>query len=332
MNLKKSAEVIIVGGGLAGLSAGIYLGRARRDTIIIDSGKSMARWEPQVENFVGFPKGVGGEQLLERGRDQAKRYGIRLINDEVVQGKRKKKLFLLNGKKNSYVCKRLLVATGIFHIPPDLPGITWCLGHTMFFCKDCDGVRVQGKSIAVYGNTNEAVEYALSMLVYSSCVVIVTDGRPAKWDGTHTAWLQEYQIPAYYEPIVDVRRRNRVLEALKFDNGSEVLVEALFTTRGDIYFNKLARGLGAAVNEEGEVVTDIDMRTTVPGLYAAGCVTPANCQMIIAAGQGATAAQAINRDLFEESLNTHSLRRRRQFQLRHHKTRPHIRKQRVRSR
>jgi thioredoxin reductase (NADPH) len=81
-------------------------------------------------------------------------------------------------------------------------------------------------------------------------------------------------------------------------------IEGLFTTRGDIYFSHLAENLGAKVNRAGEIVVGLDMRTTVKGLYAAGCVTPANCQMIIAAGQGAIAAQAINRNLFEESLAT----------------------------
>jgi thioredoxin reductase (NADPH) len=94
-----------------------------------------------------------------------------------------------------------------------------------------------------------------------------------------------------------------------FGGGKEVALEGLFTTRGDIYFSKLAEGLGAEVNRAGEIVVGMEMRTTVRGVYAAGCVTPANCQMIIAAGQGATAAQAINRNLFEESLAKGSLKR-----------------------
>jgi thioredoxin reductase len=85
-------------------------------------------------------------------------------------------------------------------------------------------------------------------------------------------------------------------------------VQALFTTRGDFYFNKLAKELGAKVDADGEILVDADCATNVKGLYAAGCVTPANCQMIIAAGEGAVAAQAINRNLLEESLSTHSLR------------------------
>jgi thioredoxin reductase (NADPH) len=312
----KAAEVIIIGGGPAGLSAAIYLGRAKRDALLIDSGKSMARWEPDVQNYLGFPQGIGGEELLQRGRRQARRYGIRFVRDRVLQAQARGSHFSLKGEKSFYTCQRLLLATGIFHLPPEVPGVAPCLGHSMFFCKDCDGYRVQGNSIAIYGWTNEAVEYALGILLYSPRVALVTDGHTPAWDGQHALWIREYEIPVYPQPIVDVKRRGHELLALRLGNGTEVAADALFTTRGDVFLNQLAKGLGARVDPKGEIVVDPDMRTSVRGLYAAGCVTPANCQLIIAAGQGATAAQAINHDLFEESLATHSLRRFRRRQLR----------------
>ena len=86
-------------------------------------------------------------------------------------------------------------------------------------------------------------------------------------------------------------------------------MDAIFTTRGDVPHSALVTGVGAFVDTEGQIIVDERLKTNVPGLYAAGCVTPANCQMIIAAGQGVTAAQANNRDLFEESLRRHTLPR-----------------------
>lgn len=319
---QKRAEVLIVGGGLAGVSAAIYLGRARRDTLVVDAGRSMARWEPDVQNYLGFPRGVSGAELLRRGRRQARRYGVCFLNDRVMEGARRKGSFTFKGERNNYRAGRVLLATGIFHIPPDIPEVTPCLGRSMFFCKDCDGYRVSGKTIVIYGWSNETVDYALAMLVYSACVVVVTDGRPARWDQRHARWLQEYKLPVYHQQIVGVRRRGGRLRALLLRDGSAVGVDALFTTRGDVYLNELARGLGARMDQEGQVLVDEDMRTSVSGLYAAGCVTPANCQMIIAAGQGAVAAQTINRELFEEGLATHSLRRFRNRQLRTRRTRP----------
>jgi thioredoxin reductase (NADPH) len=304
-----SVEVVIIGGGLAGLSAAIYLGRAKRDALLIDDGKSMARWEPDVQNYLGFPAGISGEKLLHAGREQARRYGIRFGRDRIRSGKTGRGEFKLRGDRSIYQCRKLLLATGIFHLPPEIPHVSACLGHSIFFCKDCDGYRVQGKSVAIYGWNNEAVEYALAMLCYSGSVAVVTDGRAPKWDRRHDQWLSEYKIPVHRDAIVDACHQKRHLQHLMFKGGSKLLVDALFTTRGDIYLNELAKELGAKLDDEGQIIVDVDMRTSRPGLYAAGCVTPANCQMIVAAGQGATAAQTINRDLFDENLANHSLRR-----------------------
>jgi thioredoxin reductase (NADPH) len=317
-------EVIVVGGGIAGLSAAIYLGRAQRDVLVIDSGHSMAKWEPVVQNYLGFPNGVGGAELLKNGRKQAERYDARFIRDEIKSVSAPKSIFVLKGNRKTYRTKRLLIATGIFHLPPEIPGVKECLGHSMFFCKDCDGHRVRGKRIAIIGANNEAVEYALGMLHYSSCVVVATNGKRPRWDRQHARWLEEYEIPVARKRIRDVGHRKRKIRALEFANAGSVRIDYLFTTRGDIFYNGLAKKLGAKIDPDGQIKVDQCMRTTVPGLYAAGCVTPANCQMIIAAGQGATAAQAINRDLFEESLASHTLRRFRKAQLEQDKTVPEV--------
>ncbi len=322
LNDSNAREVVVIGGGIAGLSAAIYLGRAQRDTLVIDSGHSMAKWEPVVENYLGFPKGVGGEELLTNGRKQAERHDVEFAEDEIEEITVANEIFLLRGKNQSYHAKALLLATGIFHLPPEIPGVKECLGHSMFFCKDCDGFRVREKRIAICGANDEAVEYALGMLLYSACVMIATNGEKPHWSDQHAKWLQEYEIPVHQGKIEDVEHRDRKILALRFVREQEVKIDYIFTTRGDVFHTKLAEGLGAKLDEDGQIQVDHCMRTTVRGLYAAGCVTPANCQMIIAAGQGAAAAQAINRDLFEESLETHSLRRFRAVQLATEKTVP----------
>ncbi len=317
-------EVIVIGGGIAGLSAAIYLGRARRAALVIDSGHSMAKWEPEVWNYLGFPGGVGGEDLLKRGREQAEQHEVRFAEDEIVAIEPKEGEFTVRGKRQTYRAKRLLLATGIFHIPPDIPGVKECLGHSMFFCKDCDGWRVKGKNVAICGANDDAVEYALGILTYSPCVVIATNGEKPRWSAQHAAWIEEYEIPVYREKIADVEHRDRKILALRFADGRKVEIDNLFTTRGDVFHTELAESLGAKLDSDGQIEVDHCLHTSVKGVYAAGCVTPANCQMIIAAGQGATAAQAINRDLFEESLATHSLRRFRAVQLAEEETVPEV--------
>ena len=315
-------EVIVIGGGIAGLSAAIYLGRAQRDTLVIDSGHSIAKWEPSVANYLGFPKGIGGEELLKKGRQQAKRYEVKFAADEIKVVSARDSVFVLRGMKKTYRTSRLLLATGIFHLPPEIPAVRECLGHSIFFCKDCDGYRVREKRIAIFGTNNEAVEYALGMLHYSACVIVATNGKKIHWDKKHAGWLAEYLIPVERKRVREVEHCKSKILALEFVGGKRVEIDYVFSTRGDIFHTSLAEKLCAKLDSAGQIKVDHRMRTTVKGLYAAGCVTPANCQMIIAAGQGAAAAQAINRDLFEASLKNHSLRRFRGIQLAEEKTVP----------
>jgi thioredoxin reductase (NADPH) len=317
-----SWEVIAIGGGIAGISAAIYLGRAMRRVLVIDSGKSMAAWEPDVQNYMGFPEGIAGEDLLRRGRKQAERFKSQFANDEITDARKDGTTFELRGKAASYRASNVLLATGIFHIPPEINGVSDCLGHSMYFCKDCDGYRVQGKSIGIYGWNNQAIDYALAMLAYTPTVAIVTDGHEPQWDDRHAELAREYEIPIYPQKIARLKHTKGHIRSLCLSDGSEAVLEALFATRGDIYFNAIAKALGAELDQDGQVIVDEHMLTSVPGLYAAGCVTPANCQMIIAAGEGAIAAQAINRALFDEALRTHSLKKVRAQQLQTEQTSP----------
>ena len=133
-------EVIIIGGGLAGLSAALYLGRSRRDTLLIHSGRSMAKWEADVQNYLGFPDGIDGADLLTRGHAQVTRFHVETIEDEVRTLTKDDATFHLQGQQGDYYAKRVLIATGLTHLPPEIPGVKDCLGKSLFFCKDCDAL------------------------------------------------------------------------------------------------------------------------------------------------------------------------------------------------
>jgi len=268
----------------------------------------MAVWEPQIENYLGFPEGLSGQSLLELGREQVRRFGTVSINDEIRELRRHEAGgFAVGGQQDTYHAQRVLLATGLTHLLPAIPGAEACLGMSLFFCKDCDALRVQGRTIVVMGRHNDAARYALAMLTFSPSVSIATNGEAPMWDASWQQWLEEYGVRVRREPILAIEEAHGQVQALRFASGGLLAADALFALRGDVFHTGLAEGLGAAEDEEGQLIVDADMRTTVPGLYAAGCVTPANCQMMIAAGQGATAAQAINRDLFEDNLRRHTL-------------------------
>ncbi|MGV3772144.1 MAG: NAD(P)/FAD-dependent oxidoreductase [Verrucomicrobiales bacterium] len=317
-------EVIIIGGGLAGLSAAIYLARALRDVLVIDAGESLAMWEPEVQNYLGFPEGIDGKELLKRGRAQAEHYGAEFLREEIESALKEGDHFQLQGKKNRFRSRRLLLATGLYHLPPKIPCVNECLGKSMFFCKDCDGYRVQGKRVLIIGHNDEAVEYALGILQFTACVAVATNGEVPRWNEEHARWLKEYEIEVHETPIQTIHHQKGFLQEVGFQDGSRMIVDCLFTTRGDVFHNVLAKQLGAQLDEEGQVATNHCQLTNIAGLYAAGCITPANCQMIIAAGDGAAAGQAINRDLFQESLRNHALRRKRSEQLRSQQAAPPV--------
>ena len=312
--VKREREVVIIGGGLAGLSAAIYLGRALRDVLVIDAGESLAMWEPEVQNYLGFAE-IDGCELLKRGREQAEQYGAELLKEEIERISIEDGGFRLKGRKCEFNARKLLLATGVYHLPPKIPAVDECTGVSMFFCKDCDGFRVQGKRVIIAGNNNEGVEYALAILTYTHCVTLLTNGQKPIWDQQHENWLREYEVPVELERICEVSHASGQLSSVLLENGKRIEAESIFTTRGDLFHNELAQQLGAKMDAEGQIVVDSCQRTSIPGLYAAGCVTSANCQMIISAGDGATAAQAINRELFEESLRNGTLKSRRAEQL-----------------
>ena len=313
--VRRDREVIIVGGGIAGLSAAIYLGRAMRDVLVIDSGESLAMWEPEVQNYLGFPDSIHGCELLRRGRQQAAHYGAEFVTEEITRIALEAGRFRLTARKCTLQARKLLLATGVYHLPPKIPAVNECTGVSMFFCKDCDGYRVQGKQVIIAGHNDEAVEYALGILAFTHQVIVLTNGEKPRWSTRHQHWLEQYCVPVSTERMIEVDHEKGRIRSVTLEGGQRLAADSIFTTRGDVFHNQLARQLNAETDPEGQVVVDHCQRTTVPGLYAAGCVTPANCQMIIAAGDGAAAAQAINRDLFEESLADGSLRRHRAEQL-----------------
>src|SRR5690348_7066617 len=106
---------MIIGGGLAGLSAALYLGRSQRDTILIDAGHSMAVWEPDVQNYLGFPDGISGTALLEKGRAHVRRYGVDIIQDDIAEIEHQGTVFDIRGVSTQYRANRLLLATGLTH-------------------------------------------------------------------------------------------------------------------------------------------------------------------------------------------------------------------------
>jgi len=129
---------------------------------------------------------------------------VEIVEDEIQALAKEGDVFHLTGLTQAYRTVRVLLATGLTHLPPEIAGVRECLGLSLFFCKDCDAYRMQGKRIVIIGHNNEAADYALAMLLFSPSVLIATNGHEVTWDRSHAGWVEEYQLPVRKERITQV--------------------------------------------------------------------------------------------------------------------------------
>ena len=217
-------EVIVVGGGIAGLSAAIYLGRAQRDTLVIDSGHSMAKWEPVVQNYLGFPQGVGGEELLKNGRDPgrgAMRLALLATKSKAVSSQ--KSVFVLKREKENLSDETSAPRDRNFSSSARDPRRESSASATACFsAKTAMAIGFGENGSRSWERTTKPSNTRSACSHYSACVIVVTNGKRPLWDKQHARWLEEYEIPVARKPVRDVEHRKRKIRALEFtERGKE---------------------------------------------------------------------------------------------------------------
>lgn len=295
-------DCVVIGGGPAGLSAATYLGRFNRTVVVIDSPAG-GRWQTHEvnENYFGFPDGIPTTELRERGILQTKKFGAALKMDTIQAIQKKDAHFILNGESESYLAKTLIIATGVKDRFPQFGCMKECLGRSLFWCITCDGYKTKNKKVMVVGYTNEALTTAMQFLNYTSEIMVVTNHDPhsVPVDQRLVSKLSQHNIIFLEGRIEDVEGREGILKAVKLSTGQIVIPDFMFSMQGASPNSALARSLGVSLNPQGYIESTIEQRTNVTGVYAAGDVTKAFAhQIVTAAHEGATAAQAVNYDLY----------------------------------
>jgi len=291
-------DVLIVGGGVAGLSAGLVLGRACRQTLVVDGGGQSNRSAPAVGGLVGWEGSPG--DLYTRIRAQLGMYPDVTLRDGWVTGLRRTETeFTVTLDDGARVrCGRVLLATGMDYRHPELPGVRDLWGGPVFHCPYCHGWEMRNRSLGVLGGDAHEVHRALLLREWSPDVVLLTDGEPA-CGAEATEVLAAARVPVVTTPVAAVAPHGDGLEVRFADGGSRVLdgllVPAPMCRRTD-----LGLDLGVELNEGGEVAVGEDFRTSVPGLYAAGDVASRHGQVVLAAAAGARAAMEIHASLVDE--------------------------------
>ncbi len=292
-------DAIIIGGGPAGLSAALILGRCRRSVLVCDSGHPRNRASHGLHGFLSRDCIPPGE-LLSIGRDQLQPYGVEFHRTTVTAVRKDSGLFevtLDDGSRRR--SRRLLIATGVVDDVPDIPGAAQLYGSSIFHCPYCDGWEMRDQPLAVYGRGKNAAALALQLLLWSRNVVLCTNG-PAGLRPAESERLSRFRIPVRQERIVRFEGRGGVLERVVFARGEALDRRAVFLSTGQRQHSALAAGLGCEFTHKGAVKTNRLEGTGVPGLWVAGDASRDVQMAIVAAAEGAKAGIAINTDLQRE--------------------------------
>ncbi|CUR58541.1 Putative thioredoxin-disulfide reductase [metagenome] len=309
MNESNEYDVVVVGGGAAGLSAALVLSRARRRVAVVDAGEPRNAPAAHLQGFLGSD-GRPPSDLLEAGRAEVTGYGGRIVAGRVTgivpsgmpsptQGRRQQfDVRLADGR--TLRTRRVLVTTGLRDVLPDLPGVRERWGRDLLHCPYCHGWEVRDLPLGVLGGHSEALAHAQLIREWSPDVVLFTDGVVL------TA-AQREQLVARAIGVVDGRVARLVVDddrltGVELADGRVVRRAAVFVRPGFAANDDLLLRLGCATQQDGWVAVDATGRTSVPGVWAAGNAVNPRAQVVTAAGEGSAAAIALNNDLVEEDV------------------------------
>lgn len=293
-----SYDVAIVGGGPAGLSAGIWLGRYLHKVVLIDSGDPR-NWETRgVNGFLGLP-GVKPADLRGAGRDECRKYDVSLVDGCVAtaraDGEEDFTLALHDGRE--FRATRLLLAFGLRDIWPEIDGLERVYGDAAHVCPDCDGYDSRDRKICVIGSGRRVAAMALALTTWSDDIAICTNGADPDLDESVLAKLEGQAIPVYTEPVKRLHLREWNLRSLHFADGRTLGCEKVFFSIGQFPADDLAGQLGCERDELGHVVIDDVYHTSIRNVFAAGDIVPGPQLAVSAASDGAIAALAIHKSL-----------------------------------
>ncbi|WP_460513772.1 NAD(P)/FAD-dependent oxidoreductase [Hymenobacter jeollabukensis] len=296
--------MVIVGAGAAGLSAALLLGRCRRRVLLCDGGRPRNHFSPAVHGFLSRD-GIKPHELLRIGHEQLASYPTVERRENCVSQASKDPetgifhLTLDSGR--AVTTRKIILATGVTDILPPIDGMHELWGRGVLHCPYCHGFEVCDQPVAVYGTNKSVAGFALLISRWSKDVAVCTDG----WTGLseHARHrLKRHHIILHEQPISQlIGRRNRQLHRINFQDGTSLARHALFIHPEQQHRSPLAEQLGCRLlQRSGAVWVDKRIQTSVSGVYAAGDITPAAQQALIAAAEGAQAAISCNEQLTRE--------------------------------
>jgi len=297
-----NTDLVIIGGGPAGLTAGIYSARSGLRTVIVerDTLGGQVATTPVVENYPGLTQ-VGGKALVDLMVSHALEYVNIFPGEEVMDIQPRDPIVVLTNRRR-FIAKAVLLATGASHRRLDVPGESRLSGHGVSYCSTCDGPLFRKKKVVMVGGGNSAVTEALHLHNLDVDITLVHRKDTLRAQEHLTKSLFANQIPVLLNTeIKEVRGKDRVEEIVLYNNQTgkktTMAVNGVFIAIGYAPAVELAQKTGIELTPEGYIKHDSRHRTNIPGIYSAGDVEGGYKQIVTAAGQGAEASMAIFEDL-----------------------------------
>ncbi len=297
-------EVIVVGGGPAGLSAALYLARYNRTVGLFDTGQGRSTWHQVNHNYLGFPGGVPARELRARGEQQLAEYEqVTLVRHKIETLTRRDGRFFAHSQGDEWTAQAVILCTGVVDHYPHFPGWQEYVGRSMFWCITCDGYGCKEACIVVLGTTDAAAAEALQLQRFTTRITLLTNSEECKISDTFQRRLQRANIPLKHDKIVAAEGQDGQLATLILRGGERLPLDQLFSQQGATPQTALAAQLGVVLSRDGYICVDTEQKTNVAGVFAAGDVTRLHShQITTAVHEGGQAASAANYFLYPPEL------------------------------
>lgn len=294
-------DCIIIGGGPAGLTCAIFLGRYRRRTLLIHNSRPRNYASRAIHGFLG-QHGIAPAELLKRGLAEARDAGVEIYECTAQRIERSGDIFEVTTTAGTMRARRIALAYGVRDLMPDVPEVERYYGTSVFHCPDCDGYEASGKRIGVIGWGKRVVGLSLELLQWSDDITIFVDGNERDFSKEETSKLLAEQVLVKDEKITGLTGDGERLQSVVLSSGERIDRDVLFFTIGVERSCDLAEQLGCAA-VDGTPCLEVDdyKQTTVEGVYAIGDLAPGSQLAITSAADGAVAAIAINKTLLPPS-------------------------------
>jgi thioredoxin reductase (NADPH) len=297
-------EVIVVGGGPAGLSAALYSARFDRKTALFDAGQGRSTWHQVNHNYLGFPGGIPARELRERGYEQLAEYPQVTIHRRKVDTLRRENgYFYASGQAGDWCARAVILCTGVIDHYPHFEGWHEYVGRSMFWCITCDGYACRNERVVVAGNINDSASIAMQLTRFTNRITLVTNSEDNFIAPKFLKRLDDAGIPVIHDKIDAAEGEDGMIRALILKSGRRLDLDQLFSHQGATPQTALAQQVGVELAENGYILVDSEQRTSVPGVFAAGDVDRLHSHQIsTAVHEGGMAASAANYYLYPPEM------------------------------